>query len=191
MPKVVDHAQRREQICRAAARLIEREGVQSASVRRVAVEAGIEPSTLRHYFRSAEDMLAAVIDMVRRDQEKRMQIASGEARAPREAILDAWREALPLDAVRATEAHVWLGIAAAARAARLHAVLKGINDGLDELCRATVRVLAPGADAATESMMLRAFTDGLAVNAVIAPSDFSPVVVDRLLQKYVDRLMAM
>ena len=48
MPKVVDHAARREQLAAALWRVVVRDGVEAASLRRVAAEAGWSVGSLRH-----------------------------------------------------------------------------------------------------------------------------------------------
>lgn len=174
-------------IGRATAKLIEREGIHAVSVRSVATEAGLEPSTLRHYFPSSEEMLAYTIALVRSDQDVRLSTAEQTGNV-RESIRSAWLQALPLDAARLTETHVWLAVTAVARTENLRRVLAEINAGLDHLCRLTVRTYAPDADQDVEVRLLRAFTDGLALNAVIDPAAFSPDATKKALDVYLQRL---
>lgn len=187
MPKIVDHEARRTAIARAAAKLIEREGILAVSVRSVAAEAGLEPSTLRHYFPSSEQMLAYTIALVRSDQEVRLSAAE-QSGDPRENIRSAWLQGLPLDAARQTETHVWVAVSAVARTESLRRVLFEINAGLDHLCQLTVRTYAPDADQDGEVRLLRAFTDGLALNAVVDPVGFSPGRTTEALDVYLQRL---
>lgn len=191
VPKVVNHVARRLSITRAVAALIERAGIQKVSVRTVAAEAGLRPSTLRHYFPSSDEMLAGTITMVRERQAARFaQVpSSGDAQAD---IRTAWLHALPLDAERRTEAHVWLAITAVARTPELRRVLADINDGLDQLCAATVRVYSAGKahPRESEAMMLRAFTDGLAVMAITEPAAFPEEVITAALDAYLAHLAA-
>ncbi len=178
MPKVVDHDARRMAITRAVARLIERDGIHTVSVRTVAVEAGVQPSTLRHYFQ-----------MVRDDQAERL-AALAPAGNPHDDIRQAWLQALPLDAARRTEAHVWLAVTATARDTELRAILRGIEDGLQHLCRVTAQTFAPRADVAREATLLRAFTDGLTLNAIADPESFTPEHITVVLDTYLARLAA-
>ena len=189
MPKIVDHDARRTAITRAVARLIERDGIHTVSVRTVAVEAGVQPSTLRHYFPSSDQMLAATIQMVRDDQAERL-AALAPAGNPHDDIRQAWLQALPLDAARRTEAHVWLAVTATARDTELRAILRGIEDGLQHLCRVTAQTFAPRADVAREATLLRAFTDGLTLNAIADPESFTPEHITVVLDTYLARLAA-
>lgn len=187
MPKIVDHDARRTAITRAVARLIERDGIHQVSVRTVAAEAHIQPSTLRHYFPSSDQMLAATIQMVRDDQAERL-----AALAPTGIALDdvrqAWLQALPLDEARHTETHVWLAVTATARDDELRAVLREIEQGLQHLCAVTVRTLAPDSDIAKEAALLRAFTDGLALNAITDKEAFTSERITTMLDTYLERL---
>lgn len=189
MPKIVDHNARRMAITRAVARLIERDGIHTVSVRTVAAEAGVQPSTLRHYFPSSDQMLAATIQMVYDDQAERLASLNLTGNSQGD-IRQAWLQALPLDEARRTEAHVWLAVTATARDAKLREVLHSINDGLQHLCEVTVRTLTPEADIAREVTLLRAVTDGLTLDAIANPEAFTPEHIVAVLDTYLTRLAA-
>jgi AcrR family transcriptional regulator len=57
VPKQVDHAQRRRHIGEAVLRLIATRGLEAASLRNVAAEAGVSMGTVQHYFTSKQEML--------------------------------------------------------------------------------------------------------------------------------------
>ena len=57
MPKVVDIEQRRAELTEAAARLIARSGIESATMREVAAEAGWTTGALTHYFADKRELL--------------------------------------------------------------------------------------------------------------------------------------
>ena len=57
MPKIVDHAERRREVLDATWRVIGREGLEAATVRRIAAEAGCSIGVLAHYFQDKEDIL--------------------------------------------------------------------------------------------------------------------------------------
>jgi AcrR family transcriptional regulator len=58
MPKIVDHAVRREEIARLVIRVIEQEGAEGATVRRIAQAGDFSIGVLTHYFRDKDEMLA-------------------------------------------------------------------------------------------------------------------------------------
>ena len=57
VPKQVDHQQRRRHIGDAVLRLIAARGLEAASLRNVAAEAGVSMGTVQHYFTSKQEML--------------------------------------------------------------------------------------------------------------------------------------
>ena len=59
MPKVVDHEERRRELAHAVWRVIRRQGVDRASVRTVALEAGWSPGALHQACTSSIQTLAA------------------------------------------------------------------------------------------------------------------------------------
>jgi AcrR family transcriptional regulator len=66
MPKVVDQEQQRLQLAEAAIRVIERSGIQGATVRAVAREAGVSRGLFAHYFQNHRELIgAAMTAMVR------------------------------------------------------------------------------------------------------------------------------
>lgn len=64
-----DDEGRRDELIAAATRVIARDGVASATTRRIATEAGLPLGTLHYWFASKDDLLAAVIETVLLDIE--------------------------------------------------------------------------------------------------------------------------
>ena len=58
MPRIVDHARRREEIARLAVQVIQDEGSESATVRRIARAGGFSIGVLTHYFRDKDELVA-------------------------------------------------------------------------------------------------------------------------------------
>lgn len=61
MPKRVDHEQRRRQIGDALLRIASNRGLQSASMREVATEAGVSLRLVQYYFHTKEELLLAAL----------------------------------------------------------------------------------------------------------------------------------
>jgi AcrR family transcriptional regulator len=57
MPRIVDAEHRRKELTDAAARLIARSGIESATLRDVAAEAGMTTGALTHYFADKRELL--------------------------------------------------------------------------------------------------------------------------------------
>lgn len=57
MPKQVDHEARRQRIADAVCRVAAQQGLEGASLRHVAAEAGVSMGQVQHYFRTKDEML--------------------------------------------------------------------------------------------------------------------------------------
>ena len=121
MPKVVDHAQRRSELVAATWAVVAAEGIEAATVRRIAEEAGCTTGRITHYFADKEEVLVAALRRVHQAAGRRMLAAIGplSGLAALRAVL---AEALPLDQERILEWRVWLAFwGSAATSTRLQA----------------------------------------------------------------------
>jgi len=106
MPKIVDHAQRRDEIALVACRVVAAHGFDGASMVRIAREAGYTTGMLAHYFDSKQDIVIAALRLIlRRIDERLTRPAQGAARPD---LLDLLLEALPIDAHRQVECAFWI-----------------------------------------------------------------------------------
>ncbi|WP_433922288.1 TetR/AcrR family transcriptional regulator [Paenibacillus taichungensis] len=64
MPKIVDHDKQRLLVAEAAWRVIRRDGMEQASVRNIALEAGISAGSMRHYFSTQSELLLYAMNLV-------------------------------------------------------------------------------------------------------------------------------
>jgi AcrR family transcriptional regulator len=118
---VVDHAQRRRELVAATWAVVAAEGIEAATVRRIAEEAGCTTGRITHYFADKEEVLVAALRQVHRAAGKRMLAAIGP-RSGLEALRAVLAEALPLDQERILEWRVWLAFwGSAATSASLQA----------------------------------------------------------------------
>jgi TetR/AcrR family transcriptional regulator, transcriptional repressor of bet genes len=118
---VVDHAQRRRELVAATWAVVAAEGIEAATVRRIAEEAGCTTGRITHYFADKEEVLVAALRQVHRAAGKRMLAAIGP-RGGRAALRAVLAEALPLDEERILEWRVWLAFwGSAATSTRLQA----------------------------------------------------------------------
>lgn len=109
MPKIVDHDQRREALCLAAAQLIHQKGLEAATVRAIARAAGCSTGVLAHYFADKDDLVAHVLAYVNRRPVERV-MARLESESDATSIVPWIDEALPLDEERRMEWSVRLAI---------------------------------------------------------------------------------
>lgn len=77
---------RREQICRAAATVIAREGFAGSTMRMVAEEAGVSTGMLNHYFANRQDLLTQALVFVSERAQERMRAAIAGVPAGRERV---------------------------------------------------------------------------------------------------------
>jgi AcrR family transcriptional regulator len=195
-PRVVDPVARRRHVAEAVFRVVVRDGVEQASLRNVALEAGLAIGSIRHYFDSHDAMIVfaaeALVDSVGARVLAHVEtLGSGEGR-PAVRVLS---EVLPLDDRRRDEVALWLAFATAARtrpALLPHA--ERLYDGLRFICEKVVRrMVAEGTAAAAldvplEVQRLAALVDGLAVDGVLHPDRMTPELTVSLLHRHLDSL---
>lgn len=103
VPKIVDHAARREELVATTWRLIARHGLAGATLREVAAEAGFSNGALKPYFPTKDSLLKATFEYVFNRTNER--VSQGQRRRNGlEAIRAFSREVLPLDGNRRDEA---------------------------------------------------------------------------------------
>ena len=105
MPKVVDHDQRRVELVGATWRLIARDGLDGATMREIAAEAGFANGALKPYFRSKEDLLTFAFEHVFRETNERIDKATGSKKGLA-ALRVFCHEILPLDEEKQSEARI-------------------------------------------------------------------------------------
>ena len=187
MPKVLDRDARRRELAEAVWRVIGRDGVDGASVRAVAAEAGLSPGSLRHFFPSQSDLLGYAMNLVVERIEARVARTSATANQ-RLAIEERLHQLLPLDDARRTENEVWLAFTAQALVRpELRELWTDVHAALRRAC--TVAVEALGAtDVDFEARCLHAVIDGLAVHAALDAGAAEPAVLTATLSRHLDLL---
>ena len=194
MLKVVDHEQRRRELAHAVWRVIRRQGVDQASVRIVALEAGWSPGALRHYFATQSDLLAFAMRLVVERIESRV-AAIDEATDPREAVEQVLHELVPLDDERRAENEVWLAFTARALIdPALRDQHNEVHAALHQACASSIQMLAAAGHAnagqapALEAERLHALIDGLAVHTALQPDLMTPDQIVAVLRRHLDAL---
>jgi AcrR family transcriptional regulator len=190
MPKVVHHEQRRREIAEAVWRVIRRNGVEGASVRTVAQEAGWSAGALRHYFGTQSELLDFAIELAA--ERIRQRIGELElADDPRRAVEQLLSELLPLDDERRAENEVWLAFTARALIdPQLRVRHAEIDDALRAACQRAVELLGvpAGRQRALEAERLHAVLDGLALHAAMRPELLPPRRILALLRRHLDEM---
>jgi AcrR family transcriptional regulator len=183
MPKLVDRDARREELASALWRLVLREGIESASLRRVAAEAGWSAGSLRHYFATQSDLLAFAMELVVQRVTDRVD-AIQPASDPRETAERVLHEVLPLDPERTAEMQVWLAFTARALVEPdLRELRDAAHVGLRGLCVAAVDLIG---GSIADAEQTHALIDGLALHAVLDPATTTPARQIALLATQLD-----
>ncbi len=173
MPKVVDADQRRSELADAAARVIARSGIDGASLREVAAEAGWTTGALVHYFANKRELLAFTLQASL--DRRRSRHADRASMTPAEALDATLRSALPT--TPETTLH-WIVTLAFAGQASADPELATIQRDAYLDFRDTVSALVAGErrpreDADREAERLIALVNGIALQAVFAPDLWS------------------
>ncbi|AXK84747.1 TetR/AcrR family transcriptional regulator [Nocardia farcinica] len=109
MPKLVDHAERRQAITAAVWRLIADRGLEALNMRDIAAEAGYANGSLKHYFKGKDDLLRFAYQHVFDATNRRVAAALGEATGLA-AIRLFCREVLPVTAETLQEARIAIAL---------------------------------------------------------------------------------
>lgn len=192
VPRVVDPDVRRADLAEAVWGVVRRAGLDGASVRAVAREAGLSMGSLRHYFGTHSELLIFAMRMVVDRIERRvagLQIPDDPRRAAETVLL----ELLPLDDERQAENEVWLAFTARAL---VDPALRALRDeGYDLLRNACLRwvrqLVGPDRspnDVDLETDRLFALLDGLAVHAAMRPAQSGPKLLTAVLSHHLDEL---
>jgi AcrR family transcriptional regulator len=192
MPKIVDHAQRRDQIALVACRVVAAHGFEQATVVRIARAAGYTTGMLAHYFDSKQEIILAALRLIMRRMEQRLTRPNPGNDASLLAMLS---EALPIDARRLKECAFWMAFWGPVRSDRR---LKRINAWVHrEYLRLYRRCLEEqwpewaGWRAARRDEVLRSVViciNGLTASAVSSPADWPAARQIRQLRLHLELL---
>jgi TetR/AcrR family transcriptional regulator, transcriptional repressor of bet genes len=176
MPKIVNHAQRRDEIAHVACKVVAHYGFEQATVARIARAAGYTPGMVAHYYESKQQIILAALRLMllRIEQRLTRERETGEAN-----LLDVLSEALAIDAQRFTECAFWMAFWGQVPADKK---LKRLNVWVHrEYMRLFARCFAehwqewpewplPVRDQVLRSVVI--FMNGLTASAVTSPRDW-------------------
>ncbi|WP_033661985.1 TetR/AcrR family transcriptional regulator [Salinispora vitiensis] len=205
MPKIVDPQQRRRAVADAVYAVVARCGLEGATLRNVASEAGLAVGSVRHYFTDHDElMIFAVQELGRRvgervwaHAERLLSGSTGSREDRRRRTEELLAEFLPLDDVRRDEVVLRLTFSTAARTRpSLLKHTEAMQQTLHELVLRTLQ----GAQASgglpadlgveVETIRLRALLDGLGLQAALFPRRFTSDLLREVLHHHLDELVA-
>ncbi|UOG07027.1 TetR family transcriptional regulator [Bacillus altitudinis] len=175
-------------------RVIKQEGLESASVRKIAVEAGISAGSMRHYFSTQQELFLFSMNLIQERVKERI------AKLPlngstEENVFTLLEQVLPLDEERIFEMEVWQAFTVKALT---EPDLQPLNAKMyDELFQ-TVQfclmklnedeLLLDHIDLLLETERLYAVINGLALNGIVQPHRLPPQLMRSVLQMHLQSI---
>jgi len=201
VPKIVDAEARRTDIVAAVFRIIAVDGLERASLREVADEAGLAVGSVRHYFAGSEELLshsfAVVVDRITARLQAALPAVTENTSASgqhREAVLTLLGELLPLDEERAVDICVWMAFR---NAARIRPFLAPIGDRSHREVAAVIgqvvsSLVTDDGDGhhslVVEAERLLATIDGLCMHALLQPEWMTAAMCRDVLDRHLTSL---
>ncbi|WP_160156199.1 TetR/AcrR family transcriptional regulator [Geobacillus sp. TFV-3] len=188
MPKIVDHEKQRKRIAEATWTVIMRDGIEKATVRNIAKEAGMSAGALRYYFSSQSELLAFSMKLVSERVRKRIE-AIPRSTPPLEGIKRCLLEILPLTNETKKEMEVWLSFTQRALwDSELQPLSKQIYNELQTAIKMLLELLGhlgllrPDVSIELETERLYALVDGLAMHGIMQPDKLSPSQMEEIVE---------
>ncbi|MEU0481579.1 TetR family transcriptional regulator C-terminal domain-containing protein [Streptosporangium sp. NPDC006013] len=185
MGRVLDHAERDRAVIDATWQLLARDGLGGLSVRKVAAEAGLPPSSLRYTFPTIAALRERAARLVVERMLSRVEAVEG---AGLERALALVLELVPLDEVRRVEMEAFLALGSAAGLDPLleqcyreaHIAIRGV-------CADALRALDPRRGPGEEDVQLaslHALVDGVSLHLVRQPPSGQTAWARTILEGY-------
>jgi TetR/AcrR family transcriptional repressor of bet genes len=176
MPKLGMGPIRREQICRAAAKVISEQGFDGTTMRMVAEAAGVSTGMLNHYFANRMEMLEETLLFVSQRQQAR-EAAAMEGLEPGEKRLRALvRSVLPTDQDSTEAWRVWIAAhGASVPLLELRRVMASRNSLWFEILERGLEGVVPrtGREKVPYAWQLDALMNGLVIQTITTEAEIS------------------
>ena len=176
MPKLVDHARRRDEIALIACQVVAQGGFAQATVANIARTAGYTTGMVAHYFASKQEIILAALRLILRRMDQRLRHPPEAAGRELLAVLS---EALPIDAQRRAECAFWIAfwgqLPADQKLSRLNAWVHREYRRLFERCLREHWPEMSACSPAVRAQALRSlitFINGITTSAVSSPADW-------------------
>lgn len=195
MPKIVNHEQKKKIIAETAWNIIKTEGIEKASIRRVAAEAGMSTGALRHYFSTQDELLLFITEYYVAQGKERTNDMSW-SKDPLVAVKEILLELVPVDQEKQTETGVWLVFAIRSlTSVTLRNKKDELTDGEYILMKALLDILlqagllAEDIDMDIETLRLSALIEGLSIHALLRPDMFTSEKIEQVIRHHLDGLV--
>ncbi|MET3695738.1 TetR family transcriptional regulator [Bacillus oleivorans] len=191
MPKLVDHEKRKKQIAEATWRVIVEQGMEGATVRNIAKEAGISLGSLRHYFSTQEELLAYSMNLVKENVTARVLKIAAQELPIKAKALKMLLELVPTNKESMAESEVWFTFIAYSRhKERFDANQDGVLLGIQQLMKFLRQfdLLKPDINFELETERLYAVIDGLALHAMLNPNRVNRDLAEKVLVRHLEEI---
>jgi len=195
MPKLVDHGLRREDIAKAAFRVIQQKGVAHATIRDIAAEAGSSSGAVLHYITSKDHIFLQAAEYSTLVIRARMETAERDYQGL-EALRRIVDEALPLTPEMLAHWKIWLGFWTLSGDSEL--IRAAIHDRYDESFRRFGRLLraaqirgeiSGSLNIADAAAALVCQIDGIGVNVLISGKPLSPRKIRQQMDQWIENVL--
>lgn len=109
MPKIVDHAERREEILEATRRVILKHGLGGVTMRKIAAEVGKSTGLVNHYFEDKSGLLLATLEASMKEFGRQIDEHAADAAPGRPSVRALLKAALPGDDAQRIHWILWIG----------------------------------------------------------------------------------
>ncbi|AGN37226.1 TetR family transcriptional regulator [Bacillus paralicheniformis] len=194
MPKIVDHDHKRKIIAETAWKIIKTEGIERASIRRIASEAGMSTGALRHYFSNQDELLLFIMEyfLARgRERSENISWSTNPLNAVRETLL----ELVPVSQDKQTETGVWLVFAIRSlTSAALNAKKDELTEGEYILMEALLEILIKAGcinktiNIEIEKLRLAVIIEGISIHALLRPDIFTIEKAEQIITHHLNEL---
>lgn len=176
----IDHDKRRHDIAALTIDLVAREGIEAATIRRIAAEASCSTTAITHYFADKQELLVCAFTILAEEGEA--QFEEAVQRHPADPIaplltLVPWN---PVN-VRRWKAYLAFWDQGARDAELASALARSTDVGLTFVRRLLARLFEHNADVETAAQLLNALIQGLALQMLVDPNRRDEASVRKVL----------
>ncbi|WJY26102.1 MULTISPECIES: TetR/AcrR family transcriptional regulator [Sporosarcina] len=192
MPKLVNHEARKQLIAEAMWRVILDKGMEGATVRNIAEEAGLSLGALRHYFKTQDDLLVYAMTLVQERATARIEKVAAQELPPKEMVLAVLYEIVPHSPETRAEMEVWFAFTVYVNHRKDDlpipddGVLAGVRKALAYL--EATGLLPETIDMELESERLYGLIDGIAIHALLEPDRLDADRIRRTLRYHIESI---
>lgn len=172
MPRVVDHDARRRDIATVALKLLARDGASGLSLRNIAAEMGGSLTVVTHYYANRQELMTDLAHQICVTWQSALDDMDEAHREPRDRLRTFLAWLLPLNERGQEEERARFALLAADHDPDCRAVLLEFDNYVRELIRHRLVGLVPKRRVPVVADLLRAFTSGVVLDALLSPEDW-------------------